>query len=169
MNDEEEYLDLVNENDEVIGKEKRSIVHEKDMHNYRAANAFIRNSKGELWIPRRGPHKHIDPLGLDMSMGGHVSSGETYEETFRREVQEELNLDIDTVPYKLVGYFKGNAPGLHAGFQKVFEIEMDTAPDYNPDDFIEYYWLKPEEVLKRIEEGEKAKQDLPVLIKLLYI
>ena len=81
----DEYLDLVDENDNVIGKEKRSIVYSKGLNNFRVVNLFIVNSEGKIWIPRRGPHKRIFPSALDMSMGGHVDSGETYEQAFKRE------------------------------------------------------------------------------------
>jgi isopentenyl-diphosphate delta-isomerase len=69
---EEEVLDLVNENDEVVG----TITHDKvfDFKNVapyylRAVNAFIINSDGKLWIPRRTAHKKIAPDGLDFSVG----------------------------------------------------------------------------------------------------
>ena len=36
-------------------------------------------------------------------------------------------------------------------------------------DFVEYYWLTPQEVLNKIDEGDKAKDDLPKLVKLFYM
>ena len=44
----EEYLDLVDENDQVIGRMEIDELHEKGLRNFRAANLFIVNSKGEL-------------------------------------------------------------------------------------------------------------------------
>ena len=76
----DEMLDLVDENDCVIGTARRSEVYAKELRNIRVVNAFVINSKGELWIPRRTAHKRSYPSCLDMSMGGHVESGETYEE-----------------------------------------------------------------------------------------
>jgi len=65
----DEYLDLVDENDNVIGKKKRSEVYAKNLSNFRVVNAFVINSKGEIWIPRRAKNKRMFPLCLDMSMG----------------------------------------------------------------------------------------------------
>ena len=53
----DELLDLVDENDHVIGVMRRSEVYGKKLRNIRVINAFIVNSKGELWIPRRTAHK----------------------------------------------------------------------------------------------------------------
>lgn len=100
----DEYLDLVNENDEVIGRKLRSAVYAEGLSNFRVINAFIRNSKGEIWIPRRAANKKVFPLCLDMSVGGHVESGEKYDATFRRETMEETNLDIDRIDWSFLGH-----------------------------------------------------------------
>lgn len=96
-----------------------------------------------------------------------MESGETYEQTFIRELKEELNLDAAECAPKLLGYLTPHTHGVHA-FMKVWEIRRDAAPDYNPDDFTEYFWLRPEEVLARIAAGEKAKSDLSKLIEIFY-
>jgi len=164
----DEYLDIVNEKDEVIGRELRSVVYAAQRSDFRVINAFLRNSEGKLWIPRRAAHKKIFPLSLDMSVGGHVESGETYDETFRREAAEELNIDIDTLPYRFLGHLTPHQDGL-AAFMQVYEIQSDESPQYNPDDFIDYFWMTPKEVIERIEAGEKTKGDLPKLIKKFYV
>lgn len=164
---EDEYLDLVDENDSVVGKKKRSEVYAQHLHNFRVVNAFIINSQGKIWIPRRTANKRVFPSCLDMSMGGHVESGETYEQTFKRETQEELNLDTDTVPVRLLGHLSPQKDGVSA-FMNVYEIKMDEAPNYNKHDFTEYFWLTPKEILERLERGDKAKDDLPRLVKIFY-
>lgn len=47
----EEILDVVNENDEVIGNMPRSEVCEKRLNNFRVINCFIKNNAGKLWTP----------------------------------------------------------------------------------------------------------------------
>src|SRR5437764_660506 len=96
---DDEMLDLVDGTDTVIRSALRSEVYAKSLKYLRAANAFIVNSRGELWIPRRVATKKIFPLCLDMSIAGHVSSGETYDETFARETMEEVNLDVTKVAF----------------------------------------------------------------------
>ena len=50
----------------------------------------------------------------------------------------------------------------------VYEIRTDEAPNFNPDDFTEYFWLSPEELVEKINQGEKTKGDLPTLVKIFY-
>lgn len=163
----DEYLDLVDSQDNVIGKKLRSEIYAMHLSNFRVINAFVINSKGELWIPRRAADKRIFPLCLDMSVGGHVESGESYEETFRRETKEELNIDIGQVTYRTLGKLTPESDDVSA-FMQVYEIKQDEDPNYNPADFVEYFWITPAEALRRIREGEKAKEDLPTLIKKFY-
>lgn len=165
---QEEILDLVNENDEVIGNMPRNEVHAQKLHNYRVINCFIKNSEGKLWIPRRQAHKRLFPLALDVSCGGHVSSGETYEEAFAKEMSEELNIDISKTSYKEIGICNPHNDGVSA-FMRVYEIESDEAPNYNPEDFTEYYWLTPQEIMDRLSSGDISKDDLPRLLKKFYL
>lgn len=163
----DEYLDLVDKNDQVIGKKLRSEIYAENIHNFRVVNLFLKNSKGELWIPRRTAHKRLFPLALDISMGGHVESGETYEEALLRETQEELNINLGETPHRFLGKVTPPTHGVYS-YSRVYEILSDKAPSYNPEDFCEYFWLTPEALLAWIAQGEKSKGDLPILVKLFY-
>lgn len=167
MVEADEFLDLVDQNDTVIDRERRSVVYAQGRSNFRVINAFIRNSKGELWIPRRTAAKRMFPLCLDVSVGGHVESGEAYEETLVRETQEEINLNLDQVSYQLLGTLTPHQHGVSA-FMKVYEVKSEATPDYNKNDFVESFWIKPNDLLQRITAGEKAKGDLPKLVKIFY-
>ncbi|MBI5003628.1 NUDIX domain-containing protein [Candidatus Kaiserbacteria bacterium] len=164
---QDEYLDLVNENDEIIGTKLRSEVYADHLSNFRVINVFVVNSRGELWIPRRTANKRMFPLCLDMSTGGHVESGETYDQAFKRETQEELNIDTDKFPNRLLGHLTPAKDNVSA-FMQVYEIKTDEAPKYNPEDFTEYFWLTPNDFFKRLVEGEKTKGDLPTLVRHFY-
>lgn len=163
-----EMLDLVDNNDTVISSMERNEVYANKLNNFRVINGFIKNSEGKLFIPRRQKNKRLFPLALDVSVGGHVTSGETYEEAFAKETAEELNVDIYSIPFKILGTMNPHTDNVSA-FMTVYEIQSDLTPAYNPDDFIEHYWLTPEEILLRIENGDSAKGDLPKLIKKFYL
>lgn len=165
--EQDEWLDLVDEKDVVIGRMLRSEIHDKKLRNYRAINMFIRNSKGEIWIPRRTADKRLFPLGLDFSCAGHVESGSTYEQTLKKEVLEELNIDIGMHEVKVLG-MSTPAEGLSC-FAMNYEIQSDETPKYNPEDFIESFWWTPEEIVRRIEGGDYAKGGIVPLVKRFYL
>lgn len=163
----DELLIMVNEQDQIIGQMLRSEVYARKLNNFRVVNAFIMNSQGQLWIPRRTKEKRLFPLALDASMGGHVMAGETYQEALAREIQEELNIDVSAKPFTFIGSLNPHTHGTSA-FMQVFVYHSDEAPNYNPIDYIEYYWLHPHEVLDMIEKGEPSKGDLPIMIRSLF-
>ena len=163
----DEFLDLVDEHDVVIGKKLRSEVQAEHISNFRVVNAFVVNSKKELWIPRRAADKRIFPLCLDASMGGHIESGESYKQALRREMREELNIDITAVSIRLLGHLTPRAHGVSAHMH-VYEIQREEPPDYNKKDFVEYFWLTPRAFFDRVARGDRTKGDLPQLIRIFY-
>jgi len=162
---QDEWLDLVDENDQVYSRELRSEIIKKGLKNFRAVVGFIKNSKGQLWIPRRVKEKIIFPSALDMSVAGHVSSGETYDEAFRREAMEEIN--YRETNYRFLGKTSPYKDPV-ACFEALYEILSDEEPRYNSDDFCESFWLYPVEILERLKKGEAAKSDLSFLVKTFY-
>lgn len=166
MYDEDELLDLVDDGDNVVatvarGEYYRNI--EKYPGNLRAAELLIRNDKGQLWIPRRNPHKKIAPNGLDYSCGGHVNAGEDYITSCLREVDEELNLKLSADDLKFLRRFTPT-PELNY-FRQVYVYDSNEAPDYNRDDFYEYYWLTPDELIAKLKSGEPAKSSMLMTIE----
>lgn len=84
-----EYLDIVNENDEVIGRDTRKNVHDNyEIH--RGVHVFVVDRQDRILIQRRSTKKDYYPGYLDISVGAQVSSGETYEAAGKRELWEEL-------------------------------------------------------------------------------
>src|SRR5262245_2682199 len=154
---DDELLDVVDDDDRVIGEQRRSAAYAAGRHDFRVVNAFLEDVDGRLLIPRRAPAKRLFPSCLDVSEGGHVMSGEGYETALRRELAEELRLDLDAMPWALLGHLTPR-DGVSA-FMCVYRIRADVMPSYNTDDFSVVMWLTPRELLKRVAAGEPAKDD----------
>lgn len=166
----EEYLDLVDMNDQrigTIGRSKLGDLNDGGGRYVRASYAFIQNSKGELWIPRRTANKRIAPNGLDMAMAEHMGVDESYLDAAVRGFEEELNLTIQPSDLKLLGILSP-LPSLPY-FGAYYLYIADNEPEYNREDFSEAFWMKPEEVLADIEKSETSKLCLRPGIELLKI
>lgn len=166
----EEWLDLVNEQDQVMTSVPRSVVYEQKLFSQmRSVWLMLRNSQGQLWIPRRSYSKSHLPGYLDGSVAGHVSAGEDYESAMIREAVEEIGLDMRNIKYRLLG--KITPIEDHAFcFVQVYEAVVEQAPEnWNRQEFCEWFWLTPQEILRRAEDGDKYKDILILIVKKFYI
>ena len=116
-----EYLDIVNQKDEVIGKEERNKSHENHLL-HRSVIVLLVNDKDEILLQLRKANKKQYPLFWAGSVNGHVSSGETPMEAARKEMKEEVGLveEIefvdkfmidDEVEHEMVNVFFGRSNG----------------------------------------------------------
>ena len=91
-----EWFDVVDQNDKVIGRAPRSEVHAKGLL-HRAVHIMAFNARGELFIQKRVLSKDENPGLLDTSAAGHVSSGDDYGPTAHRELEEELGIKAELI------------------------------------------------------------------------
>ena len=96
----DEILDVVDENDRVIGRQTRRDVHRLGLR-HRAVHVLIFNQRGELFLQQRSLAKDCSPGVWDSSASGHLDSGESYEACALREVAEELGIPLVTPPNPL--------------------------------------------------------------------
>ena len=88
----EELLDLVDENNRVIGTARRSACHGDPRALHRAVHLLLFNRERELYLQQRSPAKQVQPGKWDTSVGGHIAAGEDYVAALFRESEEELGL-----------------------------------------------------------------------------
>jgi len=87
----DELVDVVDEDDRVIGQAVREEIPRQGLR-HRLACVVCRNSAGQFYVHRRTSGMDAFPDMYDMMVAGHVKAGETYEETARRELAEELGI-----------------------------------------------------------------------------
>lgn len=85
----EEILDIVDQNDEVIGFDTRSNIKKKWLL-HRFVHCIVINAQWEFVIQQRKSTKDSSPNQIDCSVWWHVWSGESYIQACTRECKEEL-------------------------------------------------------------------------------
>jgi len=99
MNEQLQMLEVVDDNDNIIGLETRKKVHEKGLL-HREIHIWFITPSGEAIFQHRSKSKDTYPDKLDAAVGGHVEPNMSYEETAIKECYEETGIKID--PTKLV-------------------------------------------------------------------
>lgn len=101
----EDIFDIVDENDQVIGRERRSIIHAQKLR-HRAVHILLRNAAGQVFLQKRSLLKDLNPNRWDSSCSGHVDSGEDYDTAAVRELHEELGVRVDLASLAKVQKFE---------------------------------------------------------------
>ena len=87
----EEYVILVDEQDQPIGQMEKQAAHVTP-HLHRAFSIFIFNSKGELLLQQRALSKYHSPGLWTNTCCSHPRAGETLEEATSRRLMEEMGI-----------------------------------------------------------------------------
>jgi isopentenyl-diphosphate delta-isomerase len=139
----EDIFDVVNDDDEIIGRELRSVVHARGLL-HRAVHVLVYNAAGQLFLQKRSMAKDNDPGLWDSSCSGHVDSGESYAVAAERELMEEIDLLVDEPMEEL---FKIEASaGTGWEFAVIYRTEDEGPFNLCPEEIDEGRWFTPEEI-----------------------
>jgi len=160
----EELFDVVDEQDSVIDVLPRSEVHRQKLR-HRACHIFVFRPDGRLLIHKRADNKEEFPSVWTSSASGHVSSGESYQLSARRELEEELGITAE-----LTFALKVSAcPDTCNEFTHLFTAvsEADVSPD--PAEITAIAWVTADELQQQLSAGRtEADRQFSPAFRLLY-
>lgn len=102
-----ELLDIVNEQDEVIGQADRDEVHRIGLL-CRLVYVCFYTANGDIIFQKRSLTKKNDPGKLTTAASGHVSSGQSYVNAAIREAFEETGVRINPQELTNFGVFRAD-------------------------------------------------------------
>jgi 16S rRNA (adenine1518-N6/adenine1519-N6)-dimethyltransferase len=147
----EELFCVVDAQDRVIGSESRDLVHVNNLR-HRAIHVLIFNQRGEVFLQKRSIWKDTHPGKWDSSTAGHVDAGESYEESARRELREEIGIEC---PIEKIGKLPCSAAtgwefievfrGRHEGPFRLAPMELETGAFFPLDKIRAWLQRNPED------------------------
>lgn len=160
-----EIFDVLNEYGEFTGKTAtREECHKKGLW-HRAVYAFIIDKSGNVLLQKRSESKKLWPNMWDVTVGGHVDSGEFGRQALIRETKEELGIQISDEDVKyLLGSTSINQQGdiINKHYNECYIITKDIDISdivVQKEEVAEIKYFSKDELLKRIENGYEGLTD----------
>ena len=154
----DEFVILVDENDNPIGTEEKVKCHLPNGKLHRAFTALLFDKNGRLVLTRRAKGKMLWPEDWDGTFASHPRESETYVSSGERRMPEELGIEgkLDYlhkfeyhVPYKDVGS-ENEICGTLIGV-----IDEDTELKEIEGEIDEIKWISAEELMSEIKTNPK--------------
>lgn len=125
-----EILDIVDEENKLINKKHtRQYIHENNLW-HRHVACWIINDKGEVLLQKRAFNKKKNP-NMWSKTAGHVKTGEEPIDALKREVKEELGVNISDENIILIGIYKScDEKNKYFGYDYIVKVKYKVE-DYN--------------------------------------
>lgn len=143
---------LVDEQDNIIGQTSINEAHKKGLL-HRVSVIYLKNDSGQILVQ----HRSKEYGGrLDHSSAGHVDPGESYLDTAKRELKEELG--VENIPLEEIGKDNSeeNKPGgNHVRHQYTIYKCKANPGEINKEEVQQIFWADPEEIIRDMKNDPK--------------
>lgn len=150
----DEILDLVDENDNIIGEVKRSVANGDPRFIHREVGITIIDEQDRVLFNKRSQNKKHQPSWWT-TVGGHIGKGEEPLVAAHRELKEEMGFDTKLV---FIGKFlRRLANETHFSY-KYLARYTDQKIIFNPDEMDEVRFFTEKEIDEGLQSGIKFGQ-----------
>lgn len=147
----DELFDVVDKNDCVVGQAARAEVHRLGLF-HRAVHIFVFDAVGNMILQKRALAKDTAPGLLSTSCAGHVDSGENYDSSAIRELEEELGISEEAA--KNLHFLFAMSPCRELGWEfiRVYRLNYAGTLKPNPAEIDSLATFSPENIDREIRE-----------------
>ena len=158
MSEKEELVDVYDENkcktNKIIKRKDKDLLDENEF--ILAVHCWIINSKKEILITRRSLNKNR--CGMWEDTHGGVQSGETSMQAMRRELKEEIGLDVKEEELKLVRSLKRK--NIYRDCYVLFKDIDIKDISFNDNEVMDCKYVSLEKFEEMIKMGESTFKDI---------
>ena len=150
MND---YVILVDENNNQIGLEEKILAHKKNLL-HRAFSIFIFNDSFEILLQKRAPNKYHSGNLWTNTCCSHPLENLSLVDSAKKRLVEEMGIkaNLNEVFSFIYQAEFGNGLSEHEYDHVLFGIS-NNQPILNPDEAIDYKWIKISDLKAQIEKN----------------
>lgn len=147
----DELLDIVDEQDRVVGQRLRGDVYAERLR-HRSTAVRVRDARGRVFVHRRTPTKLIFPGMYDVVVGGVVGAGEDYDAAALREAEEELGVSGLPRPERRLKFLFETQE--HLWFLTVYDVVCTLPVRPQPEEVEWWDFLAEDELARRLARWE---------------
>lgn len=147
-----ELWDVYDKNRKKVGRTHQRGIPMKKGDYHLVVHIWIINSKGEYLIQKRAPWKEGWPNAWDCSAAGSAISGDDSDQTAKREVMEEIGLDMDMGKAERLFTIKSNSV-----FDDVYLLRQNVELDelrLQYEEVADVKWATEKEIKEMVSKGE---------------
>ncbi len=159
-----EMMDVVDENDVVIGTASKEDVYIKNLR-HRIVHVLVFNTDGKMLLQLRAPQLTFCPNHWSTAVGGHIQAGETPEQAGIREYREELGTTSKLILLGKDYYVQKDGP---SKFLTTFTTTHPGPFDPDPTAVTQASFFTINEIRELIAHDEKFHPELLFLLKKYY-
>jgi isopentenyldiphosphate isomerase len=151
LDNPEELFYWVDEQDHELGSMTRAEAHSGSNKIHRSIHILFFDELDQILLQKRSKFKDKHSNLWGPSVGGHVTYGEGYKQTAKREAQEELGIEVDELEF--INHFLLELPD-EKEFAVNYKANLNFTPDnLDPDEVGEVAWKSSQAVEEMATDG----------------
>ena len=160
---------LVDENDNEIGIEEKLSAHKKKLL-HRAFSIFLFNKSSEILLQKRAPKKYHSGNLWTNTCCSHPIPNMPLKQSAKKRLVEEMGIHTELTKVFSFIYETEFTNGLYEyEYDHVLFGQFDGIPKLNPDEAVDYKWIKISDLKAQIESNpEKFTVWLRIMINNHY-
>jgi isopentenyl-diphosphate delta-isomerase len=147
----DEYFVVVDADDKVLGKATREECHSNRRLIHRSVYIFVVNDRNEVFLQKRSMSKDLYPGYFTGSATGHVDYGEDYDEAAKRELIEELGIDVPLLQLGKVKSFTKN----EREFSMLYICRYNGPVEFDTEEITEGGFVSLESIKHSLRTGDR--------------